>query len=100
MPSTLVQCFLFNKLSCDCLQGFLLTDAFFLSDEEVTHAVELVFGACFVSSVKGQTESYTKQHSLGFTSHIWGAREANENLLWKVHNEKNIPPSTIEGKAI
>lgn len=54
----------------------------------MTHAAELVFGACSVSSPEGQTESYTEQQSLGYTSYIWGAREASGNLLWKFYNEK------------
>lgn len=53
-------------------------------------AEELMFVACFVSSsLKGQTESYAEQQSLGYTSHSWGAREASGNLLWNFHDEKN-----------
>lgn len=53
-----------------------------------------------MSSAKGQTESYIEQQSLGYTSHIWDAREASRNLLWKFHNEKKVSSFTIERKVI
>lgn len=62
----------------------------------MTHAVELVFGACFVSSAKGQTESYIEQQSLGYTSHIWDLTFYSGSSIMK----KNIPPFTIERKVI